>query len=46
MTEEIAGGWRKLRNEELYNFHVSLNIIRVTKSMRMRLAENVALMEK
>jgi hypothetical protein len=29
--EEVAGGWRRLHNEELHNFYVSLNIIRVIK---------------
>jgi hypothetical protein len=27
--EEITGGWRKLRSEELYNLHSSPNISRV-----------------
>jgi hypothetical protein len=26
--EEVAGGWRKLHNEELHNLYTSLNIIR------------------
>jgi hypothetical protein len=34
--EEVAGGWRRLHNEELHNFYASQNIIRVIKSMRMR----------
>jgi hypothetical protein len=33
--EEVAGGWRRLHNEELHNFYASPNIIRVIKSMRM-----------
>jgi hypothetical protein len=32
--EELAGGWRRLHNEELNNFCVSPNIIRVIKSRR------------
>jgi hypothetical protein len=34
--EEVAGGWRKLRNEELHKFYALPNIIRVMKSRRMR----------
>jgi len=28
-TEEVAGGWRRLHNEELHNLYDSLCIIRV-----------------
>jgi hypothetical protein len=42
--EEVAGGWRRLNNEELYNLYTSPDIIRVTKSRRMRWAEHVARM--
>jgi hypothetical protein len=34
--EEVAGGWRRLHNEELHNLYVSRNIIRVIKLRRMR----------
>jgi hypothetical protein len=34
--EEVAGGWRRLRNEELHNLYASPNIIRVIKSKRIR----------
>jgi hypothetical protein len=34
--EEVAGGWRRLHNEELHNLYASQNIIRVIKSRRMR----------
>jgi hypothetical protein len=33
--EEVAGGLRKLHNEELHNFYASQNIIKVIKSRRM-----------
>jgi hypothetical protein len=29
--EEVAGGWRRLHNEELHNLYISPNIIRVIK---------------
>jgi hypothetical protein len=43
---EIIGGWRKLHNEELDNLYSSPNIqvIRMIKSMRMRLEGHVARM--
>jgi hypothetical protein len=34
--EEVAGGWRRLHNEELHNLHASTSIIRVIKSKRKR----------
>jgi hypothetical protein len=40
--EEVAGGWRRLCNEELYNFYAFPNIVRVIKSRRMRWARYVA----
>jgi hypothetical protein len=33
--EEVAGGWRRLLNEELHNLCASQNIIRVIKSRVM-----------
>jgi hypothetical protein len=42
--EEVAGGWRRLHNEELHNLYVSQNIIKVIKSRRMRWAGHVACM--
>jgi hypothetical protein len=29
--EEVAGGWRRLHNEELHNFYASSNVIRVIR---------------
>jgi hypothetical protein len=40
--EEVAGGWRRLHNEELHNLYASQNIIRVIRSRR--LVEHVARM--
>jgi hypothetical protein len=34
--DEVAGGWRKLHDEELHNFYSSTSIIRMIKSWRMR----------
>jgi hypothetical protein len=34
--DEVTGGWRKLRNEELRNLYSSPSIIRMIKSRRMR----------
>jgi hypothetical protein len=43
--EEVAGGWRRLHNEELHNLYASPNIIMVIQSMRIRLVGHVARME-
>jgi hypothetical protein len=34
--DEVAGGWRKLHNEELHNLYSSPSRIKMTKSRRMR----------
>jgi hypothetical protein len=34
--DEMTGGWRKLRNEELCSLYSSQNIITVIKSRRIR----------
>jgi len=42
--EEVTGEWRRLHNEELNDLYSSPNIVRVTKSGRMRWAGHVARM--
>jgi hypothetical protein len=42
--EEMAGGWRRLQNEELRNLYTIPNFIGATKSKRMRLAGYVVRM--
>jgi hypothetical protein len=34
--EEVAGGWRRLHNEDLHNLYASPNTIRVIKSRGMK----------
>jgi hypothetical protein len=41
-TEEVAGGWKRLRNEELHNLYASSYNIRMTKPRWMRWAGYVA----
>jgi hypothetical protein len=45
-SEEVAGGWRRLHNEELHNLYVSPNTIRVIKSWRTRWSGHVAAWER
>jgi hypothetical protein len=40
----VTGGWRKIRNEELYNLYFSPSIIRMIKSRMMKWAGHVALL--
>jgi hypothetical protein len=42
--DEVRGEWRELHNEELHILYSSRNIIRQTKSRRMRWAGHVARM--
>jgi hypothetical protein len=42
--DEVTGEWRRLHNEELYALYSSPNMIRVTKSRRIRWAGHVACM--
>jgi hypothetical protein len=42
--EEVAGGWRRLHNEELHNLYASPIIIRVIKSRMMRWVGHVVCM--
>jgi hypothetical protein len=39
--DEVAGGWKKLHNQELHNLHSSPSIIRMIKSRWMRWAVHV-----
>jgi hypothetical protein len=43
--EEVAGGWRRLHNEELHKFYALPNIVRVMKSKRMKWVGHEILME-
>jgi hypothetical protein len=40
--DEVTGGYRKLYNEEFHNMDSSPNIIRISKSRRVRWVEHVA----
>jgi hypothetical protein len=40
----VAGGWRRLHNEELHNLYASQDITRLFKTRRMRWVGNAALM--
>jgi hypothetical protein len=42
--EEVAGGWRRLHNEELRNLYASPNVVMVIKSTRMLCEVHVAYM--
>jgi hypothetical protein len=39
---EVAGGWRRLLNEELHNLYTSPNLVRMIMSRRMRWVGHVA----
>jgi hypothetical protein len=41
-TNEVIGGWKKLRNEELHNLCYLPSIIRMIKSRKMRWAGHIA----
>jgi len=40
--QKMAGGWKRLHNEELHNLYSSLNIVRMIKSRRARWTGYVA----
>jgi hypothetical protein len=42
--KEVAGGWRRLHNQELHNFCDSLHIIRAIKLRRMTWVGNITRM--
>ena len=41
-----TGEWRRLHNEKIHSLYRSVNIVRVIKSRRLRLARHVARMEE
>jgi hypothetical protein len=43
--DEMARGWRKLRNEELHYLSCSPNIIKLIKSMGMKWVSHTTLMD-
>jgi len=43
-SDDVRGDWRELHNEELNDLYASPNIVRVTKSRRMRFVVHVARM--
>jgi hypothetical protein len=43
--DEVAGGWRKLHNEELHDLYSSPSIIRMINSTSMRWTEHLARIE-
>jgi hypothetical protein len=44
--DEVTGGWRKLRNEELHGLYSSPSTIRVIKARRVRWAGHVVCMRE
>jgi hypothetical protein len=42
--DEVAGGWRKLHNEELRDLYSSPSFIRIMKSRKMKWVEHIARM--
>jgi hypothetical protein len=42
--DEVTGGWRKLRNEELHDLYSSPTMIKIMKLRRMRWVGHVARM--
>jgi hypothetical protein len=45
-NDEVAGGWKKLHNEELHGLYSAPSIIRVIKARKMRWVGHVARMGK
>ena len=46
LKRDENGEWRRLHNEELHSLYRSPNIVRVTKSRRLRWVGHVAIMEE
>jgi hypothetical protein len=40
-SDEIIGGWKKFRNEELHNLYISPNIITMMETRKMRWTRHV-----
>jgi hypothetical protein len=45
-SDEVTGEWRRLHDKELYALYLSLNVIRVFKSRRLKWSGHVARMGK
>jgi hypothetical protein len=43
--DEVTGGWRKLHNKKFYKLYISLSVMRMIKSRRMRWTAHVAYKE-
>jgi hypothetical protein len=44
--DEVTGGWKSLRCDELHDLYCSSSVIKMTKSKQRRMARHVARMER